>query len=502
MHHIIGIDIGTTNAKAVLTTADGKLLFEIKKSYPSYQPKPGYHEQKPEQILAAVTAILKKTAEKIPQNQREIVVCFSAAMHSLLAVDENGNALTAMFTWADMRSNTYAAELKKTIIGQTIYSQTGVPVHPMLPLCKIAWIKDQAPAVFGKAAKFVSGKEYVLFHLLGEWVIDYAIASATGLFDTGKKEWSADALTYCGITGQQLSTPVLPYFQLTSLRKSFQLDLGLPDTTTFIVGSSDGCMANIGSGAVSFEEAALTIGTSGAIRQLSPQQIIDPLQRLFNYRMDDEIFLTGGAINNGGILLKWFVEIFTDNTDSFEVTIARWLDKAKEIPAGCDGLLFLPYVYGERAPVWDADAKGIFIGISPIHTKAHFLRAILEGVAFSLLQIMKAMEDNNKPLHTLYASGGFLESSLWLRIITDVLQKKISVSHTADASAMGAVYTAMYAMGYIKNWNQVKPLVFTDEEITPNNAAYTVYERQFNIFTQLYEKHKANFSLLKDSAMK
>jgi gluconokinase len=496
MRYIIGIDIGTTNAKAVLTTADGKLIFGTKKSYPSYQPKPGYHEQKPAEILAAVAEIIKITVEKIQPAEREIVICFSAAMHSLLAVDEKGMALTDMYTWADMRSNTCAEELKQSATGQVIYQQTGVPLHPMLPLCKIAWLKNNEPVTFNNTAKFVSGKEYILYHLLGQWIIDYATASATGLFDTTKKVWSAEALNYCGINAQQLSAPVLPFYQSTALCPAYQQEWGLPASTVFIAGSSDGCMANIGTGAVLPGEAALTIGTSGAIRQLCPQQIIDPQRRLFNYRMDDELFLTGGAINNGGILLKWFVDIFTDNTAPFDVTIARWLDKAKDVPAGCEGLLFLPYVHGERAPVWDATAKGIFIGITAAHTKAHFLRAILEGVAFSLLQIMKAMEENNTSVVTLYASGGFLESSLWLRIITDVLQKKISISHTADASAMGAVYMAMYAMGYINNWDQVKPLVFTDEEIQPDNTVTAVYERQFRVFAKLYEKHKADFNLL------
>ena len=184
--------------------------------------------------------------------------------------------------------------------------------------------------------------------------------------------------------------------------------------------------------------------------KLAISPVDDKKQRLFNYRLDEKTYLSGGAINNGGIILKWLMDVFIDNDLSEQEKMKEIMEKAASVPAGSMGLIFLPYLYGERAPVWDASAKGVFVGISPVHTKAHFIRAVLEGICFSLLQIVKAIEETGEPVHTIYANGGFIQSPLWLRIMTDILNKKMSVSHAGDASAMGAIFMAMQFLGVYK----------------------------------------------------
>jgi gluconokinase len=488
MQYLIGIDIGTTHTKAVVTTTAAEVLTEVKAGYPSLQPQPGYHEQDPQQIVEAVIEVLTKAIHAIPRKENILVVSFSAAMHSLMAVDEQGHALTNLWTWADTRSHEIAAFLKDTPPGHRIYQQTGTPVHPMSPLCKIAWMRREMPELFAATHKFISGKEYIVHQLTGKYIVDTALASATGLLDVQTLTWSEDALAFAGIDESRLSMLAEPTDRLPPLKEEYAQLLNLPADTPFINGGSDGSLANIGAGAVLPGEAALTIGTSGAIRILSTKPVQDAGRRLFNYRLDQDNYLPGGAINNGGILLQWFIQTFTDNIQPFDTYLDELLPQAGIIEPGAAGLIFLPYVHGERAPVWDAEASGMFVGIKAMHTRAHFLRAILEGVGFSLRQILEALEENGVVIDHLYAGGGFIDSPEWLRIVTDILGKTIHVSHAADASAMGAIYMGMKATGLLKEWKDIKQFMQEEQTYKPDRSVAAVYEQNYEVYRKLYRK--------------
>lgn len=492
MQYLIGIDIGTTHTKAVVTTTAAEVLTELKAGYPSLQPQPGYHEQDPQQIVEAVIEVLTKAIHAIPHKEDILVISFSAAMHSLMAVDEAGHPLTNLWTWADTRSHGIATSLKDTPPGQRIYQQTGTPIHPMSPLCKIAWIQREMPELFNATHKFISGKEYLVYLLTGKYIVDTALASATGLLNVQTVDWSEDALAFAGIDKSRLSVLAEPTDRLPSLKKEYAQLFNLPADTPFINGGSDGGLANIGAGAVLPGEAALTIGTSGAVRILSSNPVRDAGRRLFNYRLDKDYYLPGGAINNGGILLQWFIQTFTDNIKTFETYLDELLPRAGEIEPGASGLIFLPYVYGERAPVWDAEASGMFVGIKAMHTRAHFLRAVLEGVAFSLRQILEALEENGVVTDHLYAGGGFIDSPEWLRIVTDVLGKTVHVSHAADASAMGAIYMGMKATGILKEWKDIKRFIQEEQTFKPDRSLAAVYEQNYQVYRTLYAKSRTD----------
>jgi gluconokinase len=493
MQRIIGVDIGTTHVKAVVASAAGKILYEAKAAYPTLNPFQGYHEQNPNDIFEAVLSVLRESCEFVNDMSTLACVSFSAAMHSMVAVDAEGKPLTSLITWADTRSNKYAQQLKDSREGTLVYERTGTPVHPMSPLCKIAWLRNEMPVVFVNTFKFISGKEYIFYQLFGEFVVDHSIASATGLFDIHQKKWCDESMKFAGITGEQLSRPVSTTQAFTKLKDKYQQLLNLPAGIPFLIGASDGCLANIGAGAVLPGELALTIGTSGAVRKLSQHINSDPGQRLFNYILDDATFLTGGAINNGGIVLKWFLDAFIDEELSDEEKTKGIMEKASRVSPGSEGLIFLPYLYGERAPVWDASAKGVSIGISSMHKKEHFMRAVLEGISFSLLQIVKSIEESGEAVDTVFANGGFIQSSLWVKILADILNKKIVVSHAGDASAMGAVFLAMKYLGTLKEWSDVKAIITADEQFYPDPLLNQQYSANYGIFEHLYEKLKDDF---------
>lgn len=360
MNYIIGIDIGTTNTKAVAYDMEGHALHQCNKSYPFISEQEGYHELDPDVLFAAFIEVLKEAVSQTTSYEL-CGVSFSAAMHGLMAVDEKGLPLTNMITWADLRSNQYAVDLKNSEIGKKIYERTGTPVHPMSPLCKLMWMKDHIPGIFISAHKFISIKEYIFFHLYGEFIIDRSIASSTGLLDIYSRDWNADALQVAGITAERLSKPIDATFILRGLKSSIN---GVPDVP-FVIGASDGCLAHLGSNAMHEGDISLTIGTSGAVRIRTDKPVHDPKQRIFNYLLTDNFYLSGGPVNNGGNVLQWFAKGFLEEDFTSPENFESFIVEAFAIPPGSEGLIFLPYIYGERAPVWDASAKGIFMVFLP-----------------------------------------------------------------------------------------------------------------------------------------
>lgn len=485
MDCIIGIDIGTTNIKSVIITTSGELVNEFDQSHELHSPQTGYKEQDPEKILTSVITIIKKSLESLRADHVAKAISFSSAMHSVMAIDKNGNALTPLITWADTRAHKIAHDLKFTEQGKRIYEKTGTPVHAMSPLCKIAWIKKEQPHIFQNAAKFISAKEYIFFRLFNQLIIDHSIASATGLFNIETLDWDPEALEFAGITNSQLSDPVPITTSLTDLNEIYQTQIPLSNQTLFIIGGSDGCMANLGSFAVNNNEAAITIGTSGAVRRLSSKKIIDDQQQSFQYRLDESVYIIGGAINNGGIALQWFLGQFYDDNIG-KKDISTIVEEIKKVPAGADGLVFLPYVFGERSPVWDASATGTFSGISSHHTKTHFLRAVIEGICFSLLQVMKMVEKNGPPINTVFASGGFIQSEIWVQTLTDILQKKITINTGVDASALGAAFVALKKLGFIDQWTDLKNYFNGRKEYWPDLNVTEIYQNNYQVYETLY----------------
>jgi gluconokinase len=500
MQFVLGIDIGTTHCKAVSLAANGKVLHEDKADYPSFHSLPGQHEQDAETIFSEVLQILQRSlAWYRNQPGYELsAICFSAAMHSILAVDAEGKPLTNAFTWADTRSNDQALYVRQLPLAQQLFNRTGTPIHPMSPLCKLMWLKQSSPGIFSAAARFISIKEYIFFKLFNKYLADHSVASATGLFDIHAKQWYAEALQLAGVRASQLSQPVEVTHVETELKEEYKRLLGIDGNVPFVIGASDGCLANLGSGAILRGEAALTIGTSGAIRMVVEKPVADAQQRLFNYILSDGLYVSGGAVSNGGSALQWFAGNFLQHSFSNPNNLDGLLQLAHEAPPGAAGLVFLPYLSGERAPSWDAAARGAFIGLQMSHGKQHLVRAVIEGISFALYQVLLAVEETNGEIHSVFASGGFTKSDLWLQLVCDVLNKKLVVSGTADASAIGAALLALYATGKITQWTEAKALIPQGKIFEPDHEKHAVYEKVFSIYADLYPKLKDNFHQLRN----
>jgi gluconokinase len=482
LEYIIAVDIGTTSAKALAVSAKGEVVASHHQFYTTHYSPKGFAEQDAEKIYQAVLHIISETHQQISQHTI-LGISLSAAMHSIMAVDSKGNPITPMIIWADTRSAGQAEKIKSAGLGSKLLQITGTPVHPMSPLCKLIWWKDNQPETIQKAHKLVSIKEFIVHRLTGEYLIDHSTASATGLFDIEKLEWSEEARELHGVDYAKFSTPVSVYHTV-DLETKIALSLGFKEKIKLILGASDGCSAQLGSGASLHGDVSLTLGTSGAVRVVSAKRLLDRQDRLFNYLLDEKTFVCGGATNNGTALLSWFCHQYPQSATD----ISEFVKQTNDVAAGSDGLLMLPFLLGERAPIYDAKAKGAYIGVSINHTHLHFQRALLEGICFELKSILKAVEENIGKPKRILVSGGITRSQEWLQLLSTILQRELLVAEQPDASAMGAAIIGFKSLGIEWKFEKLNTKTFS-----PDVSLQQIYEKQFLIFEKLYEKLKDVF---------
>lgn len=479
MAYIIGVDIGTGSVKCVAVDLAGKAFDFSQQHYNFKAPEPGYHEQDPEEIWAAFKNTLAALVDKI--GSAPLAVSLSSAMHSLIAVNASGEALAPMMTWADNRASAIAGDLRHSDDGMAIYKATGTPIHPMSPLCKLIWINTQSSERFKHTHKYISIKEFIWHKLFKEFVIDHSIASCTGLFDLQTLNWHPEALQLAGLHADQLSLPVktnyLRYLQVNE-------DLKLSESEIpFVIGASDGCLANLGCMAFEPGIAVMTIGTSGAVRMGSPRPLPDEKTMPFSYILEEGVFICGGPINNGGIALQWWLKNM-GLTELTEQVYDDFFTSANAVPAGSNGLLFLPYLTGERAPIWDSESCGAFFGLNLQHQQAHFSRAVIEGICFAMTQVLETVEMQGAEILKIHISGGFSKSEIWAQMLADITGKKLVLVQTEDASAVGATYLAMKTLGLMDVYPQADLQHL--KIIHPNLAHSEIYSKNLIIFKKLY----------------
>ncbi|BAD76226.1 gluconokinase [Geobacillus kaustophilus HTA426] len=499
---VIGIDIGTTSTKAVVFDEQGRVLASHAIDYPIIQPHPGFAEQDPDELFAAVVqAVGAVTIRHGIRPEQVKAMGLSAAMHSIMALDESGQPLTRLLIWADNRSVAQAERLLKEQNGLAIYRRTGTPIHPMSPLAKLLWLREERPDVFHQAHRFVSVKDYVLYRLYGDYVADHSMASATGLFQLDTLDWDEEALALVGIRRDQLPRLVPATHVMTGMRREWAEKMGVAPDVPVVIGASDGVLANVGVGAVLPGEAAITIGTSGAVRTIAAKPTTDEKGRTFCYALTPGYWVVGGPTNNGGILLRWLRDEF--GAQEREVAKKLGMDPydlltkyAERVPPGSEGLVFLPFLSGERAPYWNANARGTFFGLGLHHKREHFIRAVMEGVCFSILSVALAIRDATGPMSEIRVSGGFAKSPFWRQMLADMLGKPLIVPQTHEASALGAAAVALHALGELPSLEMVKPWIGTTARHEPNEAHTLIYAELFDLYARLYERLKEEFDVI------
>ena len=480
MNYYLGVDIGTSSVKVLAITDAGKTIARFAEDLSILALQQGHQEQNPEAILAIVVDILAQVMNEVKEQPAGI--SFSSAMHGLICVDAKGNLLTNCWLWSDARSIEVAESLRKNAFGDIIFSATGTPIHPMSPLCKIRWLQENRPDIHSKTNCFFDIKSYLIWRLFGEKVIDFSMASATGLFSGKKLGWNKQALDFCGISEKKLPKPVSTFYKLPFLKVEYIKKTGISSSTPFIMGASDGCLANLGAGAMNKGVAALTIGTSAAIRTTNNTFSTAKKGSLFTYILEEKSYLIGGASNNGGNVMQWFTEKITHRK-----SVENLFNETKQIAAGAEGLTFLPYIFGERAPLWDANARGLYYGVSASHGQLHFAKATIEGVLFNLRLILEEIEETTSIcLEKIIAGGGFFRSKIGTQLAADILGKTIVLRESHDNSAYGAVLQAMKGLGHITDYEEKKDWWKTENRFTPDEKLSQVYNSLFIKYQNLH----------------
>ncbi len=483
----IGIDIGTTSTKAILYDENGKIKSKSSVLYPIYSPRANVREQDPEEIFNAVLSTLKEV-NSVAKNSGEEVefISFSSMMHSLICVDKDANPLTNCIIWADSRSSEYAEQFKENGIGIEIYKRTGTPCHSMSPLYKIMWLRDNESEIFKNTFKFISIKEYVIYKLFGEYLVDYSIASATGLFNIYDLKWDDEALNLCGIEESKLSIPYPTTYIIEGMLDKYREVLKFDEDIKVVLGASDGCLANLGSNGIDFGTAVVSIGTSGAVRTVSNRPIIDDKGRTFSYILTDNMYVSGGAINNGGITYRWFRDTFC----SKEVEIASKMNieaydlinkMVENVKPSSEGLIFLPFLTGERAPYWNSNLRGSYIGISDMHKREHFARSTIEGICFAINDVFRVLKETNEDIKCVYVNGGFTKSKCWVQTLTDCMDTKIIISDNYESPTLGALMLGLLAIGRVKTLKELDFMLEDGEVFFPTQNKEK-YKELFQIY--------------------
>ena len=501
MDIIVTIDIGTTAVRIIAYDFEGNSKGYKKGSYPTFHSQPDSSEQDPEQVFITVLFMLKSLLNElyVDNKNRVVAIVFSSSMHSVLPIDKTGTPLGNAMIWADNRSKKVADEIKESDLGIKIYEATGTPIHAMSPLSKITWIQRQQPERFAKAYKFISIKEYVIYQFTNEYLIDYSLASATGLFNIRKKCWEQVAMDIAGINPNYLSEPTTIYHDSGKIIPEVAKSLRLSPDTKIILGSTDGCMATIGSGVLGDGQATLSLTSSGAVRVLGTEQIQDKKQRLFNYILDETHIVSGGPTNNGGVVLDWYARQFGSFKSGIEFDEAMFniFNEALHVSPGANGLIFLPYLLGERAPIWDSNARGSYFGINIKHETKHFARATIEGIIFELMSISKVLE-NYRSIKELSLTGTIETLPLWSEMITDIFGLKVRIHRGVKNINLGSALVGLTQLGVFKDIESAANSIKPSEVLVPNPHNHKVYLKYFKIFSRLTQKFKSEFKLLSE----
>ena len=493
--YFLGIDLGTGSCKAILLDHTGSVRGFGQGEYANDagSAQQSWNEQDPQSILDGMAAAARGALAQA-NARAEQVAAFSlgGAMHSLLALDHYGRPLTGVITWADGRGAKQASALRGTPLGAALYQRTGCPAHGMYPLYKIMSLREEQPDLYRRAARFVSAKEYVLEQLSGEWLVDYSIAAGLGAMDTRALAWDAEAMTLAGLTPGQLAPLAGPQHSLRLKNERIAASMGLLPGTPLILGCSDAVNSSLGAGAVLPGQATLMIGTSGALRLISPQPVMHPHGRNWCYAIDPSHWLVGGAINNGGVALSWLRDLFNQAANaqlSFDDIIAL----AGQAPAGAGELVCLPFFAGERSPNWNLNARAAFVGLSLQHGPAHMARALLEGIAFRFCSLAEMLDEAGCEMSEVRASGGFTRSPLWLGITAAALMRELRLPAWGETSAWGAAAWAMIGVGALGSLEEAGRLVPVEGSMLPDAELAEIYTRLYPIFTRLYERLLPSF---------
>jgi gluconokinase len=484
---VVGLDSGTTATKAVAADATGRIRAHTAVGYPLLVRAPGYAELDATRLREAAVGALREIAGILEERgDRAVAICLSAAMHGVVPLDGIGAPMGRLITWADGRAAAETRALKARddgALAQRLHQRTGTPVHPMSPLVKLRYLSGRDRRRVQATPRWGGVKELIAGELCGcGHVTDLSSASGTGMYDIAAGHWDAEALELAGVRADQLAEVVATATVLGRLRPEIVAATGLPAQAVVVAGATDGVLANLGVGAVAPDVGAVSLGTSGALRAVRPRPRVDDAGRLFCYALTDDRWVLGGAVNNGGSAVRWASGALAPPAPGpmgvdADARDERLTEEAATAPVGSGGLLCLPYLLGERAPWWEPGLRGAYLGLRRDHTRAHLVRAVVEGVCQQLALVRDALTAGDVPLREVRATGGAVASELWVTTLASALDLPVRIAESPEGTALGACLLGHHALGAIGDLDDAATIIAVREPVPPDPAAAATYLR-------------------------
>ncbi len=503
--YLIGSDIGTSGTKTVLFDLEGNTVASALSEYPLYQPKNGWAEQDPRDWWNAVCETIKAVITKSGVDPKDIKgVGLSGQMHGLVMLDKDDNVIRPSIIWCDQRTGKECVEMTEKVGADKLIEITANPAMTGFTASKIMWVKNNEPENFEKCAKIMLPKDYIRYMLTGEFATEVSDASGMQLLDVPKRDWSPYVLDKLGIDRSLLGKMYESCEDTGHVTKKAAELTGLCEGTIVAGGAGDQAAGGVGNGIVREGVISATIGTSGVVFAHTDKISIDPKGRVHTLcHAVPGCWHIMGVTQGAGLSFKWMRDNFFEGEKATAALLGEdpnyIMDKiAMTSPAGSNGLVYLPYLMGERTPHLDPDCRGVFFGLSAMHTKKDMLRAVMEGVIFSLTNCMDIIKDmTGTTPETVYASGGGGNSSLWRGMMADSFDMPISRNNSKEGGALGVAILAGVAAGLYKSVPDACAALIREKDSTAPNAANTeVYKKYYTLYNKLYNDLKDSFKLL------
>lgn len=501
MQTLLGIDLGTTGVKAALFAAkDGRVVADAFVDYPLFHPHPGWAEQNPadwwQATITAIRTCLVAANKHGVQPVHVLGVGLSGQMHGVVLLDKNQQVIRPCIIWADQRSEAQSRWITERVGESKLIEYVSNPALTGFTAPKLLWVRDNEPELFARARMLLLPKDYIRYRLTGVMAMEISDAAGTCLLDVKHGTWSQEVLQALDLD-PALLPPVVPADAVSgTITKEVTTLTGLPAGTPVAGGGADNACGAVGNGVVVPGLALVSVGTSGIVLAYSDEPQVDtsgPIPRVhtFNHAVPHAWYLMG-VTQGAGLSLHWV----RDNLGLPESALERWTGidayeflarEAEGVPPGSEGLIFLPYMQGERTPHLDPYARGGWIGLTASHDRRHLIRAVLEGVAFSLKDCFSIIQEQGLQLSQMRATGGGAKSPLWRQIIADILGAELVITNATEGPAFGGALLAGVASGvYASIPEACEQTVRITERTAPNSETSAAYEQTYATYRALY----------------
>lgn len=483
MKYVIGVDLGTSAVKVLLVDQAGTVVAQASEPYPLAQPHPGYSEQDPDDWVRGVTKALQtllKTSGVAPADIEGL--SYSGQMHGLVLLDAAGKPLRPAILWNDTRTTKQSQEITAKMGDRFLAITRNRPLEGFT-LPKILWVKENEPAIFAQAKSFVLPKDYVRYRMTGRLQMELSDAAGTVLLDVGKKQWSQEVCAAFGIPESLCPPLVEATQQVGTITPEFAQASGLATTTAVFGGGADNACGAIGAGILKPDQAMCSIGTSGVVLTYEPDAGVDyhGQLHLFNHAVPNAYYSMGVTLA-AGFSLSWFKQTFAPDVD-----FTAFVNSAAAAGVGAHGLLFTPYIVGERTPYADAKVRGSFVGVDARQTRGDFVRAVLEGITFSFKDILDIYQQNGKAFSQLVSIGGGAKSPLWLQIQADIFNTPIVRLQSEQGPGLGASMLAAVGLGWFTDLAAcAEQFVHVKQVYQPDPVSAAQYAKLHALYQQVY----------------